>query len=492
MSADPEHTNKTLTDDPTTVFEAAWKDHGIDAVKEPKGTDKGVTPVYNKGSFLERLKAGRAELDQQADEYEEMGRKDLAEDLRNAPVYKGMAKRALLSASATDSDEGVTKDALNEMRQKGVIDSNVAERSTPLVFDADIRALLKASAPLAQGRWARQGQEGYEIVFNRIDRRESPLGRVPESISRRLQDYARDFGLNRETEPMRIYADTAEIGDFAATASAHYMDLEDLTISARLAEYAQFDEQEMMYGRYELDGLDTSPVGGDAGEFDYEPLAGTTTPLEGGSPVGQYAARGFAEWCRLADEAANTVSEIPDTDHHIDKSGTTTDFLDDLKAEVTAILQGPYDSLKPELEIWTSESMYDVLENEFIPRARSNENDDELNYGDYTIRVKGVPVYTSHNIDEHTYVAQDEDGDIQDPWDFYESGDADYAERTVGSEGDVAIVNTSTWRKRELSPLSTFPLAVRGGADEVGMLAYDGNVELSGGFFGRFLSDYGI
>ena len=474
--SEPTHSPKDLTKSPGDVFKTIWEEHGIEAVKHAAGTEKGLTPVYNKGRFLKRLDAEREELD--------------AKGLEDAPVFKGMARTALIAASA--SDDKVKEETLEKMRQKNVIDSNVAERSTPLVFDPEIRQILVSSAPLAQGRWARQGQEGYEAVFNRVDRREAPLGRVPEGVSRRLQDYARDFGLNRETVPMRIYADTAEIGDFAATASAHYMDLEDLTITARMSEYAQFDEQEMLYGRYELDGLDTAPTGGDAGEFDYEELGGSEDPLEGGSPLGQYAARGLAEWFRLADEAASTVDEIPDEDIHIDKSGVTSDFLDDLKAEIHDLLQGAYSPDPNDLEIWTSYTLYDLLENEFIPRARSDENDDELNYGDYTIRIAGVPVVPSHNVDEHEYVAQDEDGDEQDAWDPYETGDDGFEERSVGSEGDAFIVNTSTWRKRELSPLSTFPLAVRGGADEVAMLAYDGNVELSGGFFGKRLAGYGV
>lgn len=474
--SEPTHSAKDLTKSPGDVFKTIWEEHGIEAVKHAAGTDKGLTPVYNKGRFLKRLDAEREELDEKG--------------LEDAPVFKGMARTALIAASA--SDDKVKQETLEKMRQKNVIDSNVAERSTPLVFDPEIRQILVSSAPLAQGRWARQGQEGYEAVFNRVDRREAPLGRVPEGVSRRLQDYARDFGLNRETVPMRIYADTAEIGDFAATASAHYMDLEDLTITARMSEYAQFDEQEMLYGRYNLDSLDTSPTGGDAGEFDYVEGGGTATPLEGGSPLGSYAARGLAEWYRLADDAATNVDEIPDVDVFKDKSGTSTDILDNLKAEIHELLQGPFSPDPNDLEIWTSYTLYDILENEFIPRARSDENDDELNYGDYTIRIAGVPVIPSHNVDEHEYVAQDEDGDIQDPWDPYEVGDADYEARTVGSEGDAFIVNTSTWRKRELSPLSTFPLAVRGGADEVAMLAYDGNVELSGGFFGRYLSGYSV
>lgn len=478
MSAESQQTTKDLTQNPTAVFKSLWSENGIDTVKTVPGSDKGLTPVYNKGRFLKRLEATREELNDQ-------GWKD-------APVFKGMARHALVAAANANDGDKVKQQVLDKMRAKGVIDSNVAERSTPLVFDPEILQNLKDNAPLSFGRWSRQGQEGYEAVFNRVDRRESPLGRVPESISRRLQDYARDFGLNRETVPMRIYADTAEIGDFAATASAHYMDLEDLTITARMAEYAQFDEQEMLYGRYEIDGLDESPTGGDAGEFDYEELGGDTDPLEGGSPLGQYAARGLAEWFRLAQEAADNVDEIEETDIHIDKSGTTEDYLDDIKREVSDLLQGPYAVNANDLEIWTSHTMYDELESEFIPRARIQNGDNEVNYGDYTIRIKGIPVVPSHNVDEHTYVAQDEDGDEQDPWDEYDSDDTDFEERSVGDEGDVFIVDTSTWRKRELSPLSTFPLAVRGGADEVAMLSYDGNVELSGGFFGKFLSAYGI
>lgn len=473
---EPTHSPKDLTKSPGDVFKTIWEEHGIEAVKHAAGTEKGLTPVYNKGRFLKRLDAEREELDEKG--------------LEDAPVFKGMARTALIAASA--SDDKVKQETLEKMRQKNVIDSNVAERSTPLVFDPEIRQILVSSAPLAQGRWARQGQEGYEAVFNRVDRREDPLGRVPEGVSRRLQDYARDFGLNRETVPMRIYADTAEIGDFAATASAHYMDLEDLTITARMSEYAQFDEQEMLYGRYNLDSLDTAPTGGDAGEFDYAEGGGVDTPLEGGSPLGAYAARGLAEWFRLADDASTNVAEIPNANVVVDESAVSTDILDELKAQIHDLLQGPFSPDPNDLEVWTSYTLYDILENEFIPRARSDENDDELNYGDYTIRIAGVPVIPSHNVDEHEYVAQDEDGTVQDPWDPYDPADAGYEARTVGSEGDAFIVNTSTWRKRELSPLSTFPLAVRGGSDEVAMLAYDGNVELSGGFFGKYLQGFAI
>jgi len=478
MSAD-NHTISDLTRDPSGTFDALWTDHGIPAVKEIEGTTKSVTPVYTRGAFRHRLEADREELDEHG--------------MEDAPVYKGMARRAFLEAYHADESESIDVATLEDMERRGVIDSNVAERSTPLVFDPEILQQLKEEAPIAFTRWRRRGQEGYEAVFNRVDRRESPLGRVPEDVARRLQDFARTVRLNRESVPMKIYADTMEIGGFAAAASADYMDLEDLVSTGRMAEYAQRDEQEMFYGRHRLDSLDTSPTGGDAGEFDYAEGSGPDSALEGGSPLGSYAARGLAEWFRLADNAATNVSQIPDTNHYIDKSTVTEDFAQDIKAEITDLLQGPYQVSPTDMEIWTSWTMEDTVENEFTPRARHDTNQDTIEFGGETISIKqDIGVFSTHHVDQHTNPAQDEDGDENDEWDEYSSGDTGFEERSVGDEGDVFIVDTSVWEKRELSPLSSFPLAVRGDSDEVGMVAYDGNVELSGGFFGKYLQAYDI
>ena len=462
-----------ITKNPNETFEQLWTNNGIPATRNVRGTTKSVTPVYNRGAFLERLEADREELD--------------GKGMDDAPVYRGMARRAFMEAAAAEDEDRIERDALEEMEARNVIDSNVAERSTPLVFDPEILGVLKDEAPISFGRWARQGQQGYEAVFNRIDRREPPIGRVPEAVARRLQDLARDFGLNRESVPMRIYADTMEVGGFAQAASAHYMDITDQAETARMAEYAQFDEQEMFYGRYELDSLDEGV--GDDGEFDYVEGGGPETALEGGSPLGDYAVRGLAEWFRLADEAAATVDEIEATDHHKDKSTVSEDIALDLKAEVTEILQGPHASRATDLEIWTSHTLEDVLENEFVPRARHETNADTIQFGGETISIKqDIGVFGTHNVDEHTYVAQDEDNE----WRAYDEAHEDYEDRAVGSEGDVFIVNTATWRKRELSPLASIPLARRGDHEEVGLVAYDGNVELSGGFFGKYLSGYDI
>ncbi|MCU4743471.1 hypothetical protein [Natronoglomus mannanivorans] len=468
MSSEPQETIKDLTTNPDKTFDALWTDHGIPAVRNVQG--HGLTPVYNQGSFEQRLRADRDELD--------------AHNLQDSHVFRGMAKHAIVSAVTADDDDKVDASMLEEMQRHNIIDRNVAERSTPWVFDPEILDSLRDDAPLAFERTPRQGQSGgYEAVYVRMDRRQRPIGRVPEAVARRLQDLARDFGLNRERVPMRIYADTAEISDFSATASAHYMSLEDLGIGARLSEYALFDEQELLYGRYGLDGVTFV----DGEEFDYVEGDGAEVPLEGGSPVGEYGARGLAEWYRLADEAAAQIDRH-DTTHYVDKSDVSEDIAKDIKREITDITQGPYAARPQDLEIWTSNIMVDVLENEFVPRARHETNGTSINFGGEDLSIKqDIPVFGSHNVDEHHYVAQDEDND----WEEYESPTTEQ-ERTVGDLGDVFIVNTATLSKRELAPFSSFPLAVRGASDEIAMVAYDAIVERSGGFFGKMLSGYDI
>ena len=417
---------KNLHTDASGTFESLWSKTGIPTVQEIAG--KGLTPAYNNGSFEKRLRASRSELD--------------AKGMEDSHVFKGYAKNALYQAA---QGEKVDKDVLAEMQKQNIIDANVAENSTPLVFDPEVLDLLKNTAPLAFDRLTRRGQQGYDAVYNVIDERQRPIGYVDVSQSTRLQDLARDFNLDREDVPMTIYADVAEIADFSATAAAHYMNLEDLTIGARMSEYALKHEQTVLYG---------------------DP----TVALPGGSPVSENAFKGLATWY---DEAGQSE----------DKSTVSSDFLEDIKSEIRELMQGPFATNPTDLEIWTSWTMYDALENELTPRARHDENATSLNFGDYGIQIGGVTVYPSHNVDEHTYVEEDEN--------FEEVTDTPQTE-TVGDEGDVFIVNTATAEYRELAPLSTFPLAVRGASDEVAMVEYGALVEQSQGNFGKVLEGYDV
>ena len=421
-------TIKDIHTDAAGTFESLWTEMGVPSVRQVGNT--WVTPTYNHGSFERRLRATPEDLE--------------AKGLEDAHVFRGMARHALAKARA--ADDKVEQSTLEEMQRHNIIDANVAENSTPLVFDPEILDILKNSAPLAFDRLARQGQDGYQAVFNVIDERQRPIGFVDEAQSTRLQDLARDFNLDREDVPMTIYADTAEIADFSATAASHYMNLEDLAIGPRMSEYALKHEQTVLYG--------------DPG-----------VELPGGSPLSENAFRGLATWF---DDAGQSES----------KSAVDQDFNEDIKAEIRELLQGPYATDPTDLEIWTSWTMYDALENELTPRARHDENANQLNFGDYSLQIGGVPVVPSHNVDEHTYVEEDPDDDFEIP--------ADPAEETVGNEGDVFVVNTNTAVYRELAPLSTFPLAVRGAADEVAMVEYGALIERSKGNFGKYLEGYAV
>lgn len=433
-----------LKQNPEAAFHNYWTAYGIPKAKQDGG--KWVTPAYNHGAFEKRLHATREELDNRG--------------LEDEPALHGLFKHGMAQAlgKANKGDEpgaGVPEDVFNEMRTHGIIDQTVVDNSTPAVFDPDILQLLKETAPLAFDRVTRRGQGGFEGRFNRVDEREAPLGKVPESVATRLQDYARDFNLEREDVPMTIYADTAEVSDFSAQASAHYMDISDLAIGARMAEHALFHEQELLYG---------DPEGG----------------LEGGSPLGPEANIGLSTWLDGAGQSEDKSALDIGSDS----------ILEEIKWEIRQLLQGPYAIRPQDLEVWMSWSLFDHLENEFTNvGARFFIDVSDLDFGDYNLSVGGIQAFPSHNVAEHEYVAQDTDGDEQDPWDPYEEGDTGYDTATTGSVGDCFIVNRATFEVRELAPLSTFPLAVRGAADEIALIEYGSFVERSGGNFGFYLEN---
>ncbi len=422
---------KRYIDDPERTFEETYTNNHIPKTRQVRG--QWVTPAYNKGPLHERL---------QAEDPPEEGP-------AGGEVFTGYAKRALIEAhngpKALDADEFETRN--------NIIDAGVAESATPLVFDPDVLSLLRDEAPLAFERLTRRGQEGYQVVFNNVSSREGPRGYGPEADTANLQDDARDFTFQNVRVDLAKYMDSATITDFSAEASAHYMDLEELTVGARMAEYAQLHEQTVLYG---------------------DPTIATNAAGDGqtGGPGDPNAFKGLA-----------TV--YPETDKSSNGANVTSDFAKNIKSEIRALLQSDFAVSATDLEVWCSWSMYDTLENEFTSRARHDENADSLNFGDYGIQIGGVPVIPSHNVDSHTY---------NDP------GGTDYS---VGDDGDVFLCNVATAEYRELLPLTTIPLAQRGAAEEVGMVEFGTLIERSGDSgsgaisdgsadFGKYLSGYEI
>lgn len=429
---------------PNEAFASAWEKNGIKTVRAVK--DNGLTPAYNKGALAERLAMDAKEVEETFGDSDPLGGK----------VYKNAAAYELKAQRAGDR-EGMSKEAFKSIEQKvggNVVDTGISEDATPLVFDAEVLQLLKQNAPHAFGRLTRRGQEGHQVVFNNINSREDPAGYGTEADSANLQDLNKDFGFETPRVDLSLYMDAAAVTDFSAEASAHYMDISELAVGARLAEYAQLHEQTVFYGQPGL-----------AGDADLD--AGDT-----GGPGDPNAFKG--------------ISQL----YPADATSVTSNVGEHIKGQIRDLLQSDFAVNPADLEVWCSWALFDELENELRgDHGRFAIDVDNLNldWGNYELEAGGVPIVPGHNIDSH---------DFTNP--------ADGSTYTVGDPNDVFIVNTATLEYRELLPMTTIPLAQRGASDEVGMVEFgtliersgsdagDGSITDGSAEFGRYLSGISV
>lgn len=357
-------------------------------------------------------------------------------DQKNRQAASGFWKKQQLGLDPENyekAQKGELKESDLENQEK-TVDATVAETPTPLVFDPEILAILKDEAPFV-ARLPSEGQQGFQAVYNRIDTRDAPIGFVSETASLDVTGQSKDFSLTRETTDMEIYVDEVEVSEFSERASAHYMNLRDTALGARTAEHAQQKEQTILYG-------DNSQA------------------VDNGSPGDPNAYDGLSVLYPTVDKSSTSVSG-------------TKGLLKDVKSEIKSLLQGPYAVSKSDLEIWTSHTVHDHLENEADVGAKIDGNGDAVDFGFGNVRVSGVPVVPSHNVDSHSY---------SDGTDTY----------APGSEGDVFLVNTRSTRFRSLMPLSTVPLERTGFGSKVALGEFGALIDRSGGNFGKYLSGYQV
>lgn len=316
----------------------------------------------------------------------------------------------------------------------GSIGGNVANGVVPLVFDPDIVRILKDEAPLLE-RIPEVGQQGFKAVVNRIDARGAALGFRSESDALDLSAESENDDTFEQIEvDMEIWLDKVVTSDFAQAGGQHYFDIRDTQLGERVAQHAQDKERNVLYGDPSI--ATTSGSFGDAEGYD-----------------------GFAE---IITDAGNNVDKSG-----VDLSGSDA-LLKDIKAEIKTMLQGANAISKSDLEIWTSHTLFDELENELEVRRRINDNAQSALFGFETIHISGVPVLASHNVTEHT----------------------DTSAR--GDEGDVFIMNRREFQFRSLMPLSTVPLARVGLAEQAAMAEFGAPVLRGAGNLCRYLEAYAI
>lgn len=325
--------------------------------------------------------------------------------------------------------------ALLEPEQAKATSTTVAS-AIPLVFDPDILDIMRTDAPLL-ARLPMRGYAGNPVRVNPITARDAPVGFVSEAASLTLNlQGGGDFTITPTDYDHKIYADRVDIGDFAERVSAEGpINLRETALGARVSEWAQRKEQAILYGDH-------------------------TQALNDGSPGDAQAFDGM-----IAETAAANV---------VDKSAVnlaaSDALLKDIKAEIKSLLQNANVN-KGDLEIWTSHTLFDELENELQVRAYLDQNQASANYGFEVIYISGIPVIASHNVDQHTW------------------GAGAYA---PGDEGDVFIMNKRANAFASLAPLFTVPLGRTGLGDQMAMGEYGTYIDRGNGQLSKYLQAYNI
>jgi len=161
----------------------------------------------------------------------------------------------------------------------------------------------------------------------------------------------------------------------------------------------------------------------------------------------------------------------------VSKTSTTTNFLEDIKAEITSLVTDTGASYDDLLAV-TSPEFFDAIENEQNTVVRLGGFDEDINFGGRGITLKqNVP------LEEVRAVGRSEHGG-------YSYDGTGGAGNFDPDPGDVFVFDQSTFRHRQLAPLSTVPLGRRGLADEAAMFSYSTNIDKSHGAHVKYLQGY--
>jgi len=319
----------------------------------------------------------------------------------------------------------------------GITTSETVAAAVPIIYDPEILDILRTDAPL-MAEIPIVGWPGTYYKGANIATRDHPIGFLSENDSVDVTARTRSgFALSPVEMPMRIQADVVGISDFGQRSSEHQFSLRDTALGARFSEAVQLKEQAMLYG---------------------DPTDGVTN----GGLTDENAPTGFA----AQFDKGNAV---------VDKSSVSLSasdaLLKDIKAEIKDVLKS-FNVTPSDLFIGTSWDIHDELDNEINVHGRTEVGQGTVNYGAERLTIMGVPVIPTHNIKKHA---------LWTP-----------VNGTVGSEGDVFILNKRAHIIASLAPPFILPLGRRGLSDEWVMGDYYCVVDRSGGKFGKYLKGYNI
>ena len=375
-------------------------------------------------------------------------------------------RMAVAGARAEDGDESesavneVVERAVDEIETRaGVMDASAVQDSTPIEVDPVIVDITDAEAPLLD-LVDMEAQAGFTAQFNIVsDRGPVEPGAIAEAGAIDLSDADNtDWVLDNDSLDMTIVTARVNVSDFSNRAweSLNWggNDLESTTMGQVMIALSRWRAGEMVYG---------------------DPDTG----LSDGSIQDSNASPGLAWWAQNAD-----TQGLTDLTHVVDKSGldTTGDRprLNDLKSEITELVTNTGATYNRLLSI-CGPTFFDTIESEVDEVVRLDAYDEGIDFGGRALNVKGVPLR------EVRAVGRDEHGG-------YTYNDTD--DTPAGSfdidEGDVFIFDTMAFKRRQLAPLSTVPLARRGLSDEAVAFEYKANIDKSHGAHTKYLQAYPV
>ncbi|MDY6769773.1 MAG: hypothetical protein SVU88_02260 [Candidatus Nanohaloarchaea archaeon] len=339
-------------------------------------------------------------------------------DDRSLPLDPGHTRQVMAQMAGGDTE---TRD---------LVDSTDIDSATPIIFDPEILSTVLSAAPVLD-EIPMEGQQGFKAKYNTITGRDSPLGFMTEGDASDLTDNtAKEVTFSQQTIDMQLWVDLVDVSDFTQEAASHYMNVEDTELGQRAAEFARRKAQQIFYG--DNSQGENSGFLGDSDSYD-----GITTLLN-----------------------SNNV---------IDKSGTSSGFIDDIKTEIAQMRQNENVSVDNLVAV-TSHEFYDVLQDEVgldVNRAFAESLDDNVAVGGNRLTIDNVPVIPSSNIQSYT------DGS-------YSAGDL----------GDVFVFSTRAFRFRQLVPFSQIPLAKTGLSETTALFEFGALIDKSQGNHGRHLQAY--
>jgi len=373
---------------------------------------------------------------------------------------------ASVAQAAAEENRGGEEGAFDDLMARaadtanaraGEIESGVVQDSTPIEVDPVIVDIQDSAAPFLE-YVDMEAQPGFTAQFNVIDDR-GPVqpGAVTEADAVDLSD-------NDNTDW------TLESDDLEMTI---------LTARMNMSDFTQRAWQSLSWGGNSIEETTVGQVM--IALARWRPARWSTATPTSARVTAPSRTRGqsrLAWWAQNAEDNLSTGIS-----HVVDKSGLDTSDerarLDDLKSEVTELVTNTgadYESIRAVC----GPEFFDTIESEVDNVVRLDDFSEGINYGGRKITIKNAVELT-----EVRAVGRDEHGGYT----YNQTGDTPAGTWDI-NEGDVFLYDQRTFKRRQLAPLSTTPLARRGLADEAVAFEYKANIDKSHGAHTKFLQAY--